>query len=110
LRYLYSFPTRRSSDLIVESLTHERLFQNSIPITSIKSMVGHAFGASGLIQLVASIIGMEKNFIPFTTRTDKKGFEDLQIIDKLEKSETSEVLITSHGYGGNNAATYIRKY
>lgn len=95
---------------IVESLTHERLFQNSIPITSIKSMVGHAFGASGLIQLVASIIGMEKNFIPFTTRTDKKGFEDLQIIDKLEKSETSEVLITSHGYGGNNAATYIRKY
>ncbi|MCM3397876.1 MULTISPECIES: beta-ketoacyl synthase N-terminal-like domain-containing protein [Oceanobacillus] len=94
----------------IERYTHNKLFGNKIPITSIKGMVGHSFGASGLIQLIATLIGMKGNFIPYTARTDKHGFEELNIVDGFKTSDVSEVLITSHGYGGNNSIAYIKKY
>ncbi|MRG85254.1 beta-ketoacyl synthase N-terminal-like domain-containing protein [Salinibacillus xinjiangensis] len=99
----------RPSDEL-EANNHRLLFDNQIPITSIKGMVGHAFGASGLIQVIASLIGMQGNFIPYTARTDYVGHETLNIMDRFQERKVSEVLITCHGYGGNNSVAYIKKH
>ena len=73
-------------------------------------MYGNPLGASGILQVVSSLLSLEYNFIPPTIRTTKKGYEDMNIITETMYKKINEVAITNHGHGGNNACAYIRKY
>ena len=99
----------RQNDKIEERCSRE-LFNHQTPYTSIKSMYGNPLGASGILQVVSSLLSLEYNFIPPTIRTTKKGYEDMNIITETMYKKINEVAITNHGHGGNNAGAYIRKY
>lgn len=92
----------------IEYINSRKLFNHKVPITSVKGIIGHSLGASGITQVISSLITFQSNFI-FPIYTDKDGFEDLNIVDKLKNQEVKSVLITSHGYGGNNAGLYLSK-
>lgn len=94
----------------IEKRCSEELFNNQIPYTSIKSMYGNPFGAIGILQVISSLLSVQYNFIPPTIRTSKKGYENMKIITETQYQEINEVAITNHGYGGNNACAYIKKY
>lgn len=94
----------------VESRIYEQMFLNSdIPITSIKGMVGHAMGASGMFQLIASLISIENDFIPPTIRSRGEFYPHLPINEHYLERNVQSVLITTHGYGGNNSCALISK-
>lgn len=93
----------------IEQRCSKELFNHQIPYTSIKSMYGNPFGATGILQVIASMLSIEYNFIPPTIRTNKKGYEDMNIITETKYQEVNEIAITNHGYGGNNACAYIKK-
>jgi 3-oxoacyl-(acyl-carrier-protein) synthase len=94
---------------IVERNISKQLFSHNVPYTSIKSMIGHALGASGIIQVISSLISFTDNFISGTIRTDKAGFEEVNLIQNTYYQNVNEIAITTHGYGGNNACTYLLK-
>ncbi|UQZ37229.1 beta-ketoacyl synthase [Paenibacillus sp. PK3_47] len=93
----------------VEEIVSRDIFGHRVPITSIKGLVGHPFSVSGLAQIIASLLGFRHQFIPKTIRTDRYGYEHLPLVTENIYAASSGVLITSHGYGGNNACVYLTK-
>ncbi|WP_079708747.1 beta-ketoacyl synthase N-terminal-like domain-containing protein [Paraliobacillus ryukyuensis] len=94
----------------IERKSSRLLFEHKIPYTSIKSMYGNPFGAIGILQVIASLLSIQHGFIPPTIRTDTKGYEEMNIVTKTKFQKINEVAITNHGYGGNNACAYIKRY
>lgn len=93
----------------IEYITHKNLFGSAVPITSIKGMIGHSFGAMGAIQVVSSLVSMEYDFIPPTIKTKGDGFEDLPIVFETKYQSVESVAITNHGVSGNNTCLLITK-
>jgi len=83
-----------------------------IPISANKSMIGHALGAAGAIELIASILTIENQFIPPTINHEFPDSEcDLDYVpNKGRKSLVNTVLKNSYGFGGKNSAIIIRKF
>jgi len=83
-----------------------------IPISSNKSMIGHALGAAGSIELVASVLTIKNKFIPPTINYEFPDPEcDLDYVpNKGRKASVTTVLKNSFGFGGKNSNMIIRKY
>lgn len=94
----------------IEATVHQQLFGNKVPITSIKGLFGHTFGAMGAIQVISALITIEHNFIPKTMFTRGDGYEQLPIVYETKYVDVEKVAITSHGNGGNNTCILVNKY
>ena len=83
-----------------------------IPISSNKSMIGHALGAAGSIELIASVLTIKHQFIPPTINYEFPDPEcDLDYVpNKARKATVTTVLKNSFGFGGKNSNIIIRKY
>jgi len=83
-----------------------------IPISANKSMVGHALGAAGAIELVASVLTLKNQFIPPTINYEFPDPEcDLDYVpNKGKKASVTTLLKNSFGFGGKNSAMVIRKF
>jgi 3-oxoacyl-[acyl-carrier-protein] synthase II len=83
-----------------------------IPISSNKSMIGHALGAAGSIELVASVLTIKNEFIPPTINYEFPDPEcDLDYVpNKGREASVTTVLKNSFGFGGKNSNMIIRKY
>jgi 3-oxoacyl-[acyl-carrier-protein] synthase II len=90
----------------VETLSIKNVFGEraySIPVSSIKSMVGHCLGAAGVIEAIASILSMVHQFIP-PTLNHQEGDEDCDldyVPGKSREVEVKTVLSNSFAFGGN---------
>ncbi|GGD65878.1 beta-ketoacyl-[acyl-carrier-protein] synthase family protein [Paenibacillus nasutitermitis] len=108
--YMNSQALGLNSNDKVEYIAYRNCLESDVPVTTIKSMVGHAFGASGVMQAIASLISMEHRFIPPTIKTSRQGFFDLPIVTETLYQDIEQIVITSHGYGGNNTCMLLSKY
>jgi 3-oxoacyl-[acyl-carrier-protein] synthase II len=90
----------------VETLSIKKVFGEraySIPVSSIKSMVGHCLGSAGAIEAVASILSILNGFVPSTVN-HSEGDEhcDLDYVPgKAREREVRVVLSNSFAFGGN---------
>lgn len=91
----------------IEQFILKETFGSDVPITSIKGMLGHSFGAMGVIQVIASLLSIEHSFIPPTIKTNGSGFEDTPIVYETTYKEVKSVVITSHGSSGNNTCLLL---
>ena len=84
----------------------------SIPISSNKSMIGHALGGAGAIEAVASIKTIESDLIPPTINYESPDPEcDLDYVPNLaRKTEVNTVLSNNFGFGGQNACVVFSSY
>ncbi|MDP3920043.1 MAG: beta-ketoacyl-[acyl-carrier-protein] synthase family protein [Candidatus Omnitrophota bacterium] len=82
-----------------------------IPMSSIKAMTGHMLGASGAVEIVASLLAMEEGFIPQTVGLEKADPEcDLDYTGgSARAAEVNTVLSYSMGFGGHVAAVVLQK-
>ncbi len=83
------------------------------PISSTKSMTGHALGAAGVNEAIFSILMMQNDFIAPSINIDKLderclGFDIVANVARSCKLET--VMSNSFGFGGTNASIILRKY
>ena len=83
-----------------------------IPISSNKSMIGHALGAAGSIELIASVLTIKHQFIPPTINYEFPDPEcDLDYVpNKARNATVTTVLKNAFGFGGKNSNIIIRKY
>lgn len=84
-----------------------------VAISSTKSMTGHCLGAAGSIELVASIIALEKGFIPATATLNEpqSGYEDFNLVKGNSfNKEINYVLSNSFAFAGNTSSIVIGRY
>ena len=81
-----------------------------VPITSIKSMIGHLMGAAGSVEAIASILTILNGRIPPTINFTTPDPEcDLPIPTAGPLDVDVEVVISnSSGIGGNNVSLVFR--
>ena len=83
----------------------------SIPISSIKSMVGHSLGGAAGIEAVASVMALRTNAIPPTINLDTPDPElDLDYVPNAARDAKLEVVLSSSfAFGGQNAVVIFRQ-
>ena len=84
---------------------------DKIAVSSVKSMIGHALGASGILSLIAALVGMRENFIPPTINLDEPDPEcNLDhVANEARDQEIHNVLVNSFEPDGINVSVVVRK-
>ena len=77
-----------------------------IPVTSIKSSLGHMLGAAGAIEAIASVLSLREGVIPPTTNFETPDLECAVnlVANQPRAAKLRHVLSNSAGIGGCNAA------
>lgn len=106
--YINAHGTATVVNDINETRSIKRVFGNSAkdtPISSTKSMHGHALGAGGGIEAIACLKAMQDNYLPATIGFDEPGDEcDLDYIPNEGRSaEVNYTMSNSFAFGGLNA-------
>jgi beta-ketoacyl-acyl-carrier-protein synthase II len=94
----------------IKSLFGESAYD--VVISSTKSMVGHAMGASGSLEAVASVMAIKHGKIPPTINYEHPDPElDLDYTpNQLREMEVNAALSNSFGLGSQNACVVLKKY
>jgi 3-oxoacyl-[acyl-carrier-protein] synthase II len=88
-----------------------QVFGPAVPVSSLKGYIGHTLGASGAIELAASLFMMERSVIYPTLNLDTVGSECQGIHHVMQpfKKQVRTVLKNGFAFGGINAALVCRK-
>ena len=98
-----------------ESAAIASLFKENVTklkVSSTKSMVGHALGASGALEAVACVKAINENTAPPTINYENQDPEcSLDYIpNKSENFTINTAMSNSFGFGGHNAVIVFKKW
>jgi len=80
----------------------------SIPVTSVKGLLGHMLGAAGSVELAVSVLSLLHGTIPPTGNLQSQDPEcPLDIVTSPRTLPLACVLSNSAGFGGCNAAVVV---
>lgn len=82
------------------------------PISSTKSMTGHALGAAGVNEAIYSLLMMESGFIAPSINVQEldEYAKNFDIVTSVRQTPLTTVMSNSFGFGGTNATLILRKY
>jgi 3-oxoacyl-[acyl-carrier-protein] synthase II len=83
-----------------------------IGVSSIKSMIGHALGASGALEAIACALSIHESIVPPTINYTNPDPElDLDYVpNTARRQEVRVTLSNSFGLGGQNACLVLKKF
>jgi len=96
--------------LAIKNVFKERAYK--IPVSSTKSMTGHLLGATGAIELAATVFCIQEGFIHPTINYEEKDPDcDLDYVpNKLREQKINCAISNSFGFGGHNAVLCIKRF
>jgi 3-oxoacyl-[acyl-carrier-protein] synthase II len=99
-----------SETIAIKSVLGEHAYQ--IPVSSSKSMIGHALGASGALESIASIKTLQTGVIHPTINYEYPDPDcDLDYVPEGKReADVRIVLKNSFGFGGQNACLVFKRY
>lgn len=82
------------------------------PISSTKSMTGHALGAAGVNEAIYSLLMMQEGFIApsINVETLDEHAAGLDIVTSTRQATLNTVMSNSFGFGGTNATLVMQRY
>jgi beta-ketoacyl-acyl-carrier-protein synthase II len=94
----------------IKAVFGERAYQ--IPISSTKSMIGHAMGASGALEAIVCIKTINEGIIhPTINYENPDPTCDLDYVPNHSRSQQVDVTLSnSFGLGGQNACLILKRY
>jgi 3-oxoacyl-[acyl-carrier-protein] synthase II len=100
---------------VMETTAIKKLFgprAYNIPLSSTKSMLGHALGAAGAIEALVCVLSLRDNQIHPTINLDDPDPEcDLDYVPHTAREVPVEaVMSNSFGLGGQNAVLVLKRY
>jgi 3-oxoacyl-[acyl-carrier-protein] synthase II len=113
--YINAHGTATQWNDLLETQAIKKVFDGAaykIPVSSTKSMHGHAIGAAGAIELIVSLLAIKNQAIPPTINLDQPDPEcDLDYVPNIGRKgvKVNTVLSSSFGFGGTNAVLIARK-
>ncbi len=83
-----------------------------IPVSSTKSMHGHALGAAGAIEAVATVLALRNRLLPPTANFEEPDPQcDLDVVpNQARPAEPEWALSNSFAFGGLNAVLAFRRW
>jgi 3-oxoacyl-[acyl-carrier-protein] synthase II len=114
LSYINAHGTSTPANDATETKAIKSLFggyANQLPISSTKSMLGHAMGASGAIEAIVCALTLHHQHIHPTINYENPDPElDLDYVpNTARKAEIQSVLSNSFGLGGQNACLVFKR-
>ncbi|MGN2638148.1 beta-ketoacyl-[acyl-carrier-protein] synthase family protein [Nocardia takedensis] len=101
----------RQNDLHETAAVKKALGQAAygVPMSSIKSMVGHSLGAIGSIEIAACVLAIRDGIVPPTANLTEQDPEcDLDYVPLVAREQrTDTVLTVGSGFGGFQAAMVL---
>ena len=113
--YINAHGTSTPLNDAVETVAIKRLFGDGayrIPVSSTKSMIGHALGASGALEAVACVKAITDGVIHPTVnyRVPDPACDLDYVPNQARKHKVAAALSNAFGFGGQNACLVFRKY
>lgn len=113
--YINAHGTSTPLNDLTETRAIKAVFGNhayKLAISSVKSMLGHAMGASGALEAIATAMTLYEGIIPPTINYTTPDPElDLDYVpNAARKADARVALSNSFGLGGQNACVVLKKY
>lgn len=113
IEYINAHGTSTVLNDLTETKAIKKVFKEyayKIPISSNKSMIGHTWGAAGVIETIFSIKTILEGVIPPTINLENPDPDcDLDYVpNSARRQKVSMVLKNSFGFGGINASLVLR--
>lgn len=82
-----------------------------LPVTALKSMTGHAIGASGPLEVAAAVLSIDRGLLAPTINYETPDPEcDLDVVANRPRERRVDVCLKlSYGFGGHNACLVISR-
>jgi len=112
--YISAHGTGTPTNDRVESLAVRALFgkrASSVPMSSIKSMLGHTMGAASAIEAAACALALDTGWVPPTTNYEEADPDcDLDYVpNQARKIDPQLLLNNAYAFGGNNASLCLAR-
>jgi 3-oxoacyl-[acyl-carrier-protein] synthase II len=113
--YINAHGTSTRLNDLMETTAVKRVFgegARALPLSSIKSMVGHLIGAAGAVEAVALALTLHRGVLPPTINQTHPDPEcDLDYVpNQARELRVRTAVSTSFGFGGQNAALVMRRF
>ena len=113
--YINAHGTSTPYNDVNETLAIKRVFgdhAHRMPVSSIKSMIGHTLGAAGAIEAAATVLTLKHGIVPPTINYEFPDPDcDLDYVPNKAREVTVQLALNnSFGFGGTNATTVFRRY
>lgn len=98
----------------IETTAVKRVFNGAaykIPMSSIKSMIGHTMGAASAIEAAVCALAVDQDRVPPTANWETRDPEcDLDYVTTGAREQVIYVAMSNaYAFGGNNASLVLRK-
>lgn len=108
INYINAHGTGTVYNDLMETKAIKRVFGKAaydIPISSTKSMLGHSFGAAGVIEAICCLLSIKTDQIPPTINLHERDTEcDLDYVPNItRRHNVSAAMSLSAGFGGQNS-------
>lgn len=109
--YINAHGTATTFNDATEGLAIAKLFGIRVPVSSTKSMMGHALGAAGAIEAVISLLALEHGFLPpnIHFREGDPACELQIVANAARPAHLRRVVSNSFGFGGTNASIVLER-
>ena len=115
VQYINAHGTGTQTNDVTETRAIRRVFgphADRLAVSSTKSMHGHALGASGALELVATVLALRDRIAPPTANfTDPDPECDLDYVPNTSREMPIDAaLSSSFAFGGLNAVLAVRRF
>ena len=113
--YINAHGTSTPINDYVETLAVKKAFGDlagGVPISSTKSMIGHALGGAGALEAVACVMTIQDGVIHPTVNYEfpDPGCDLDYVPNQARTADVANVLSNSFGFGGQNACVVFGRY
>ena len=113
--YINTHGTSTTENDSIETKAIKAAFKDhakNVPVSSVKSMLGHLIGAAGAAELITCVLAMRDGIVPPTINLhDPDPQLDLDYVpNEPRKMPVSIAMNESFGFGGQNNVVIIRRY
>jgi 3-oxoacyl-[acyl-carrier-protein] synthase II len=113
VHYISAHGTGTQENDSIETLAIKSVFGDNaakIPISSIKSMMGHLIAAAGVVELITCILAIRNRMLPPTVNLHDPDPElDLDYVPNVARPAQVDVCLSnSFGFGGQNDTLVVR--
>ncbi|MBI1801864.1 MAG: beta-ketoacyl-ACP synthase II [Chloroflexi bacterium] len=115
VNYVSAHGTGTPLNDLSETLAIKRVFGEqayNLPISSIKSMIGHTFGAAGAIAVAANVRAILDGIVPPTINLHKPDPQcDLDYVpNRARQMDVRVAMANAFGFGGQNGSLIVRRF